>query len=94
MKIILKQIIIIITLSTMLGLFRNYFIEDNNVLPAFSSSFILSNISIFASTAIPMERIVAATPDNSNVTPINLNKANNKVEYINSATPATNPGIL
>ena len=69
------------------------FIEDNNVRPALSSSFIRSNIRIFASTAIPIESIVAATPDNSRVIPINLNIANNRVAYIKRASPAINPGM-
>ena len=38
-------------------------IEDNIVRPALNSSFILSKINMFASTAIPMDRIAAATPD-------------------------------
>ena len=43
-------------------------IEENRGRPARISSFILSNIKMFASTAMPMERIAAATPERVNVT--------------------------
>ena len=74
------------------ALLNPIFIEDKRVLPELSSSFMRSNISIFASTAIPIERIVAARPASTRVTPTNLNKESNKVAYINKAKLAISPG--
>ena len=51
-------------------------IAVNNVLQAFSSSFVLSKIKILASTAIPTEIINPAIPARVRVTGIALNKAN------------------
>ena len=51
-------------------------IAVNNVLPALNSSFVLSKIRMFASTAIPIERIKPAIPANVKVTGINLNIEN------------------
>ena len=44
------------------------FIDVSSVRPARSSSFIRSNIRMFASTAIPTERMAAARPDSVRVT--------------------------
>jgi len=50
-------------------------IAPGRLLPTRSSSFILSKIKIFASTAIPTERINPAIPARVKVTGINLNTA-------------------
>lgn len=59
-----------------------------------SSSFILSKIKTFASTAIPSEIINPAIPAAVNVTGINLNKDNTITIYKDKATTANNPGSL
>ena len=62
--------------------------------PNFNSSFILSKINTFASTAIPTERINPATPANVKVTGIILNNASTITEYISNAKFANAPGNL
>ena len=69
-------------------------IEFNKFLPDFNSSFILSDIKIFASTAKPIESINAAAPDNVRVTGRILNIATKNVKYITKVTEAIKPGIL
>ena len=69
-------------------------IAVNNVRPAFNSSFVLSKIKIFASTAIPILRIKPAIPASVNVIGIALNSANKKIPYIINATSAIKPGAL
>src|SRR3989344_1503423 len=63
-------------------------------LPFFNSSFVLSKIKMFASTAIPMERINPAIPAAVNVTGISLKTARDKTTYITSERLATTPGNL
>ena len=53
-------------------------IDYAKLFPDFISSFILAKIKIFASTAIPMERINPPMPAKVNVTGINLNIDNVK----------------
>ena len=64
---------------------------DTRVLPLRSSSFMRSNISMLASTAMPTESIVAATPDSVRVT-VSLYTANTRTAYISRATAAITPG--
>ena len=54
-------------------------IESLRDFPLFSSSFILSNIKMFASTAIPIERINPAIPAAVSVTGISLKIAKDKI---------------
>ena len=70
------------------------FIAVNNVLPALSSSFVLSKIRMFASTAIPIERINPAIPAKVKVTGIALNNAKSIIPYKIRAISAINPGAL
>ena len=56
--------------------------------PRAISSLVRSNIKIFASTAIPIERINPATPANVIVIGINLNMASVRSKYTTSANDA------
>ena len=55
------------------------FVAESRVLPALSSSLIRSNIRILASTAMPMDRIAAATPASVSVTSKVLNTARTRI---------------
>ena len=63
------------------ALLNPMFIDDSIVRPVLNSSFILSKINMFASTAIPMDRIAAATPDRVKVIGniLNIVKTINKI---------------
>ena len=62
------------------------------VSPLFNSSFIRSNISTLASTAIPVDITKPAMPGRVNVMGISLKIANKIAAYIPRATVATRPG--
>ena len=70
------------------------FIAVKSVLPALSSSFVLSKIKMLASTAIPIESIKPAMPARVSVTGTALNIANRNKPYKHSATSAITPGAL
>ena len=74
----IKHVIKVDTLLSLIAgqaLLKPIFTAIDKVLPVLNSSFNLSNIRIFASTAMPIESIAAAIPLNVKVTDNNLNTA-------------------
>ena len=69
-------------------------IDAIRVRPDLSSSFMRSKISIFASTAIPIDKMNAANPPSVSVTGHNLSIAKTIIEYITNAKQANTPGSL
>ena len=69
-------------------------IEANGVEPLATSSFILSKIKTFASTAIPTVKIIPAIPGNVNVAPNNVNIPTKKNRLASNVTLAIKPNIL
>ena len=73
-----KRMAHVINVDTLLSLIAGHALlnpvsmDAISVLPLRSSSFMRSNINILASTAMPMDRIAAATPESVKVTGINL----------------------
>ena len=93
----IAQVIIVVILESKIlvkALSNPELIAVKSVLPAFSSSFVLSKINMFASTAIPILRMKPAIPARVNVTPNNLNIAKRITPYMQSAMSAIKPGAL
>ena len=79
----ITQVMIVVILESKIdvnALSKPALIAVNNVLPAFSSSFVLSKIRIFASTAIPILSIKPAMPASVSVTGTILNTAKTSKE--------------
>ena len=90
------MIIVVIFESKILvnALSKPALIAVNNVLPCLNSSFVLSKIRIFASTAIPTLSMKPAIPASVSVTPNSLKIANKIIAYKQRAISAIKPIAL
>ena len=90
----LRRVVIWPSTMDVLALWKPLSIDLVRVLPQYNSSLILSNIRIFASTAIPMLSISPDIPGKVKVTGIKEYMAKLKKPYSTKERTETKPSIL